>query len=1032
LNKKLQKGLVAAVAATLSTGIVAPVYAASVETKSFDAQYAEAYNATVNAKTQKELTAARVLVDKLYADLPQDLKNLAATLSAILDPKQQTELVNLDKAIKAAEALGTQANVNAARALIVDMPIVWKNSFSSYIDKIQQALVVKAVDAVKKAQVSGSQADFDAAEALYTELLTVTNNDGVKSWAEVALKAELDKVVVVLSVESITALNNKQVAIVFNQEVDSTDAENKAFYTRAGVALASGDLVELQEDGKTVVITLAGSETNQTKIKYAVAKNLRTADLALKLAAKVEQEVTFADLAVPTVVKVEQNGPKGVKVYFNEPVTNVSSSAFSVDGGKYYASVGTIDNQRYSVELNFGTVLTEGEHTLVINKTNVVKDAAGLYVAETTMNFGMVKDAVLPTIVDAEAKSQTKVVLTFSKSLDATYAATTVLSNYYHSATNYTPTSIRFVPGSNNTQLELTFTGNPLPAGNVSLNIKKEVVKDLFGNKNVAGSTTVAVSVDSTKPEVTGLNVKTDKKLEVLFSESVVGSTVASNYVLKNSAGEVIKSKSYANSVGNPIGTYTYNSTEKKVTLDLAASLPAGSYSLEVSGVKDGALVANIMEATTLNFTVTDTTAPTVTGTGDLIAAVSPAGQKVVVRFSESMKVEGEGSILDPNNYYVGGAVLDTDSTLVAGNDNMSVIITLPTTTVVTSGLAGNVTVGRVADASGNYTAALSTPVTVSNSGNVLVVSGSAETTSTTSVQFEVSYPLASIDANKFTVNGDTVVAASFENKILADGVTSGAVITLSVADADKWATNATPTIAVTAAGSAKDSHGRDLLVATTATTDGTAPEYAVNPAGDNLIEIKDNDRDGKIDQVVITYTEALKADTLSIAAYEVAGYTVSGMSYTAGTNVVTLSLTEKSVADTAAVPTVRQVLAIKDVAGNAKAVEETANDSLDVAKAYIKNTAVDTTTNTITLVFSEDMDITTLDTAAEITIGSTKTLGTAPTFTWSEDNKTLTIVGGAGFNVATADVITAISATDEAGNAVDLTSIAADADLTF
>jgi hypothetical protein len=255
LNKKLQKGLVAAVAATLSTGIVAPVYAASVETKSFDAQYAEAYNATVNAKTQKELTAARVLVDKLYADLPQDLKNLAATLSAILDPKQQTELVKLDNAIKAASVSGKQADVNVARALIVDMPTVWKNSFSSYMDGIQQPIINKAVEAAKKAQTSGLKADYDAALALYNDLLTVTNNDGVKAWAEVALKAELDAAAK-LTVVSVKAINNTQAVVTFSSEVAAVNADN------------------FVSDNDVVVVKAEVNSTNKKEVKLTFNSEL--------------------------------------------------------------------------------------------------------------------------------------------------------------------------------------------------------------------------------------------------------------------------------------------------------------------------------------------------------------------------------------------------------------------------------------------------------------------------------------------------------------------------------------------------------------------------------------------------------------------------------------------------------------------------------------------------------------------------------------------------------------------------------------
>lgn len=286
MNKKLQKGLVAAVAATLSTGIVAPVYAASVETKSFDAQYAEAYNATVNAKTQKELTAARVLVDKLYADLPQDLKNLAATLSAILDPKQQTELVKLDNAIKAAEVSGKQTDVNVATALIVDMPTVWKTSFSSYMDKIQQAVINKAVAAVTKAQESGIQADFDAAKALYEELLTVTNNDGVKSWVETALKAELDKVVVAVKISSVTPVGAKKLEVKFNQPVDTTKA---VITVKKGSVATNLEKVTFSADktSATIETTTKLTKTDTNTLYAVTVKGLAN---ELSATASVEEE----------------------------------------------------------------------------------------------------------------------------------------------------------------------------------------------------------------------------------------------------------------------------------------------------------------------------------------------------------------------------------------------------------------------------------------------------------------------------------------------------------------------------------------------------------------------------------------------------------------------------------------------------------------------------------------------------------------------------------------------------------------------
>jgi hypothetical protein len=429
LNKKLQKGLVAAVAATLSTGIVAPVYAASVETKSFDAQYAEAYNATVNAKTQKELTAARVLVDKLYADLPQDLKNLAATLSAILDPKQQTELVKLDNAIKAAEVSGKQADVNVATALIVDMPVVWKTSFSSYMDKIQQAVINKAVAAVTKAQASGVQADFDAAKALYEELLTVTNNDGVKSWVETALKAELDKVVVGVQVKSVTAVNAKSLKVAFDKDVDTTKV---TFDVKRGTTTKTAvtGLTIAWNDAKTEA-TLS-SDVNLAADTYTV-----TVGGVQLVAGKEAGSVTVA-------------AQKVTKVDF------LSTDLVKNAGG-------TAATFQYRVLDQYGTDITKNVGNSTFTKSAVIGSGSGTVSLDPSTGTGTVTYAFATT--------------------DKTAVVTLV-----HNATGVNSTTNMNIAAAVTVQ-DLTFGSNVLPTGKTRIEAGLStavtvpvIVKDQYGN----------------------------------------------------------------------------------------------------------------------------------------------------------------------------------------------------------------------------------------------------------------------------------------------------------------------------------------------------------------------------------------------------------------------------------------------------------------------------------------------------------------------------------------------------------------------
>lgn len=219
MNKKTQKGLVSALAAVMSAGLAAPVFA-SAATTDLGAEYKAAYDAVqaaLKSNTQKDLTAARVLVDALYTDVkgtPDEY--LATTLSSLLDPAQQVKLVEYFVARDKAVASEKQADINAARELLLDMPQVWRNSYSTDLDKTQQNFINKVVASVETAEKTGLQADIDAAKALVAELATVTNNDGVKA-AAATLQTRVDNVAVRVTVTSISAVNTTTVTVVLDK-----------------------------------------------------------------------------------------------------------------------------------------------------------------------------------------------------------------------------------------------------------------------------------------------------------------------------------------------------------------------------------------------------------------------------------------------------------------------------------------------------------------------------------------------------------------------------------------------------------------------------------------------------------------------------------------------------------------------------------------------------------------------------------------------------------------------------------------------
>lgn len=129
-----------------------------------DIVYSKAYNATVNAlqlKTQKSINDARVVINKL--------KNTGASwaigeFSLKVDSVQQPILVNIVNSIIMAEKENTQSNINKAiQALSLDLPAVWRSSYSSAIDKIQQKLLNELVQLQEIANNTKNKEDIQRA-----------------------------------------------------------------------------------------------------------------------------------------------------------------------------------------------------------------------------------------------------------------------------------------------------------------------------------------------------------------------------------------------------------------------------------------------------------------------------------------------------------------------------------------------------------------------------------------------------------------------------------------------------------------------------------------------------------------------------------------------------------------------------------------------------------------------------------------------------------------------------------------------------
>lgn len=496
MNKKAQKGLVSALAAVMSAGIAAPVFA-SAATTDLDAKYKAAYDAVqaaLKSNSQKDLTAARVLVDALYVDVKGTSNEfLATTLSSLLDPAQQTKLVELFAAIDKADASVKQADINASRDLILDMPQVWISTFSSRIDTIQQKMIDKVVAAIDKAEKSGLQADIDAAKALIDELATVTNNNDVKTLATTTLKARIDKVLANPTVDSVSAVTNTNTLTV-NLKDDAT------------AELLTGKTLTLTPATGTAVTATFKSvngkvATFEFDAKTAEGEYVVTSD---KLVVAEGTKVVY-DKTAPTL-KVEDSkftDYKTMKIALSEKVTG--TPVVKINGVAEKAENVALAEDGMSIIVSRSSEFVAQQYTIVVNG---LKDVA---------SNAMIPDATIIVTKDASYPAS------FT---NITTGITNSAKDIYFTAVDQYGKSFD-ITTDNSYKVTATVNGMPLTT-EVSLATANKMAK---------------VSLTKTLAENDAVTIKLEKfNKNATLSDAKLLTTISSSYTVAKDAAAVAKS----------------------------------------------------------------------------------------------------------------------------------------------------------------------------------------------------------------------------------------------------------------------------------------------------------------------------------------------------------------------------------------------------------------------------------------------------------------------------------------------------------
>jgi len=538
----------------------------------------------------------------------------------------------------------------------------------------------------------------------------------------------------------ISAINLKEIEVKFNNKVDKITAENKdAYVLTKGIGSKEIDAASLQEDGKTVILTVKEPLTNQANDYKLSIANVKSATGESTFS---QNDIAFKplDITFPSVANVTSLGNKAIKVTFTEPVQKPASvaSTFKIDG---VVASGLMDSTGRTITITLFNKLTDGEHNLTIN--NNIKDYANYQLVETTVPFTVIEDTVAPTIVEAKDVTLEGATIVFSEDVKKAEAETA--TNYYwkQGSAVKSASSATLIDGKT---VRITFApANRLPGYATDLFVKNVV--DYSGNKIAADSKVAVTAVlDQTKPEVLTYKFDNDAKTMVLtFSKPVdLSSFKASNVVIKDKDAEVVPN-GYTPSISND---------GKTLTITLTKKLSVGTFSFEFLGMKDTTLLENPMMPFSTTLETKDSKQP-------IAKSLAGTGTIYILTFDKAMDISTSYSILNPQNYFVTYITDDNPERTISGllpegtnlsptNGNKGVIIQLPDGVKNLTKLS----VQGVKDADGNFLAGYAkefgtTADPISKEVTIL----KAEATDKETIVLTMDQPMKKVDETNFAID---------------------------------------------------------------------------------------------------------------------------------------------------------------------------------------------------------------------------------------------------------------------------------------
>lgn len=697
-KKVLSLSLAATMLGSATTAFAMPADTVVIGDKAFEM----AALSSDNAELQAEINAAILDADAIYYNIDGVTEGF---LNADGDVAMTTEAQTALKNVVLTKADGT------------------KETFANFTDESGTVVEQADLTAYTAALNTVTEANYTAAswttyQAVVTANVVTVSNTQAEVDAATAKILEAQKALVSvngLAVESVTALNIRQIKVMFNGEVDknTVNKTNVRVYDATTNAQISGITVELAEDNKTAYILNTFTQLKNYKV---VVENVASKTNANSKVVKTEKTVQTVDTTLPTAESIAVKSPKTLEIMFSEPIkdfptTSGVTSKVKIDGiNAYFATIdSTKMNTENKVTVTLGTALTVGDHKIVVIGLN---DYANLPVAEKEFTVNVAADTTAPTIESVTATTKNKVTVKFNKPVDANTVTKNTEIKLFEGTTQKI---IANVTTKDNQTFDLDMTGAELSlASLVDASIKVKDVKDAYGNKIITEQVFKFTATDDlVVPTVSNVKVNTDNTLEVTLSEEVT------NFAANSSALELYDKDNKKVVTSLTVASKTINSAPSKtvytVTIGSASTL-SGNYTLKFikEQIKDNSVRANYLAETTQAISFNDKVAPKYTsatyvneaGSTDFNTDGDILDSKVTVYFDEAMDAS---TLTNSANYILNNKTLAdvTGASLSAAADNKSVTITVNRTSpsaqlAFTNGIGNGLKLIAVKDAAGN------------------------------------------------------------------------------------------------------------------------------------------------------------------------------------------------------------------------------------------------------------------------------------------------------------------------------------------